>query len=120
MFVKMDQSTGDLIGFKVSGVLTDEDYQRVLIPEIQKVINQQGKVRLLWDMEEFHGWDLHAAWDDLIYGFKINKNLSRIAILGDRQWEEWMAWVLEPFAQGELRYFHNSKLEEALEWLKED
>jgi hypothetical protein len=119
MFQKLERSSGNVIGFKATGKLTDSDYKNVLIPETRNCIRENGKIRFLWQMEDFHGWkEVKAAWDDLEFGMEINPDVEYIAIVGDKDWEEWMAKFAKPFAKGEVRYFKNSEIEDAWYWLR--
>jgi hypothetical protein len=52
---KIHKSSGNIIGFNVSGKLSDEDYKNLVIPEIEKAIEKFGEICLLWEMEKFHG-----------------------------------------------------------------
>ena len=63
--------TGSLkvLGFRLSGKLHDEDY-RQFVPKIEAAMTAQEMVRLFVQFEDFHGWDLHAAWDDLKFGLR--------------------------------------------------
>ncbi len=117
MIEKLDRSTGKIIGYRVSGKLHDEDYKK-FVPEIEAVIEKEGPVRILLEMSDFHGWDLHAAWDDLKFDIKHYKDLERIAIVGENKWEEWMSKLSKPFVKGKARYFDSHELEEAWKWLE--
>ncbi len=61
MIEKLQPEKGKVIGFKLSGKLHDDDY-KALVPELEALIAREGKIRLLVQLEDFHGWDLHAAW----------------------------------------------------------
>ena len=63
MIEQMDRENGKILGFKMSGKLHDEDYQK-FVPLVETAIQAHGKVRLLAEFVDFHGWDLHALWDD--------------------------------------------------------
>lgn len=118
MFTKIQDSSGGVLGFKVSGKLTDDDY-KIFMPELEKAIELSGTIRLLWLMEDFHGWEVRAAWDDLKYWMKYNDAIDRIAMVGDKKWEEWMAKLSKPFAKADVKYFSHSQLGEAWDWLRE-
>ena len=61
----MPESDGKIIGVKPIGKLTDRDYQEVLIPTLETLINQHGKIRLLCFLDEgFTGMEAGAMWDD--------------------------------------------------------
>jgi len=119
MIEKLEKSSGKIIGFTLSGRLHDEDY-KIFVPQLESVMEQEGKTRLLAHFHDFHGWDLHAAWDDMKFGVKHYDDLERIALVGDRKWEEWMAKICKPFTRASVRYFDSSEIEKAWEWLREE
>jgi hypothetical protein len=117
MIYKMHKSSGDIIGFHLSGKLTDDDYQKTFVPELEQAVEQWGKINLLLEMEDFHGWDAHALWDDFQVGLKYNDAIVRIAMVGDRTWEEWMAKLLKFFTKAEVKYFEHARDHRAWIWL---
>ena len=118
MIEQLPQSTASTLGFKMSGKLHDADYQH-FVPMVEAAIDAHGTVRLLAQFENFHGWDLHALWDDTKFSTKHCKDVERIALVGDQKWEEWMAKVCKPFTMAKLRYFDSSQIESAWQWLAE-
>ena len=118
MITKLDRSAGKILGFKMTGKLHDEDYKQ-FVPAVEAVIHAQGKVRLLAQFEDFHGWDLHAMWDDTKFATKHCADVERIALVGDKKWEQWMAKVCKPFTLAKLQYFEVSDIEAAWSWLAE-
>jgi hypothetical protein len=69
MIEQLPQRTEKILGFKMSGKLHDEDYKR-FVPVIEAAVAKEGKIRLLAQLEDFHGWDLHALWDDIKFSTK--------------------------------------------------
>jgi len=118
MYEKMKESSGNAIGFRLSGKLTDADY-KAMGPEFETAIEKYGKIRLLWLLEDFHGWEPKAAWDDYEYWRKYGKGIERIAMVGNKRWEEWMTKLAKLFMKGGVKYFDDSQLEEAWAWLRE-
>jgi hypothetical protein len=116
MFQKLSESSEKILGFKVSGKLTDEDY-KAFVPQIEKIIQEFGRISLLLELDDFQSWDLEAAWDDFKFGMKHIKDFNRVAIVGDKKWEEWMAKLAKPFMRAEVKYFDGSQLQDAWEWL---
>jgi hypothetical protein len=100
----------------MNGKLHDADY-KVFVPLLETAIKAQGKVRLLAQFEDFHGWDLHAMWDDTKFATQHCADVERIALVGDKKWEEWMAKVCKPFTLAKLRYFDVKEIESAWQWL---
>ena len=106
------------LAFKMSGKLHDEDY-KTFVPLVDAAIAQQGKVRLLAQFHEFQGWDLHALWDDVKFSTTHCTKIERIALVGEKAWEAWMAKVCKPFTMAKIKYFDAADLNAAWEWLKE-
>lgn len=106
------------LGFKMSGKLHDEDYQK-FVPLVDAAAAKHGKVRMLAQFHDFHGWDLHALWDDIKFSTTHCTKIDRIALVGDKTWEKWMAKVCKPFTMAKIRYFDATDLESAKTWLAE-
>ena len=92
MIELLPQTSDKVLAFKMSGKLHDEDYKQ-FVPLVDASIAKQGKVRLLAQFHDFHGWDLHALWDDIKFSTTHCAKIERIAMVGDKKWERWMAAV---------------------------
>jgi hypothetical protein len=118
MIEQFQTGSDQVLGFRLSGKLHDEDYQH-FVPVIDAGVARHGKVRLLALFHDFHGWDLHALWDDVKFATTHCTKIDRIALVGDRAWEKWMAKVCKPFTMATLRYFDAAQLDAAKAWLEE-
>ncbi|HUL51441.1 MAG TPA: STAS/SEC14 domain-containing protein [Candidatus Nitrosotalea sp.] len=118
MIKALDRGSGRVIGFQMTGKLHDEDYKQ-FVPIVEAAIKANGKVRMLAQFEDFHGWDLHAMWDDTVFATKHCADIERIALVGDKKWEEWMAKICKPFTKAKIRYFDASQVEAGWKWLEE-
>ncbi len=118
MIEQLPTDSDKVLGFKMSGKLQDEDYKH-FVPLIDAAVAKHGKVRLLAQFHDFHGWDLHALWDDVKFATRHCLDIERIALVGDKAWEKWMAAVCKPFTMAKLRYFDAAELEAARAWLAE-
>lgn len=106
------------VGFKLSGKLHDEDYKK-FVPLVDAEIAKDGKIRLLAQFHNFAGWDAKALWDDIKFSTTHCTKIERIALVGEKTWEKWMAMVCKPFTLAKIRYFPASDLEAAKTWLAE-
>ena len=95
------------------------DYE-VFLPVLKSGIKQHGKIRLLLDMQDFHGWDAGAFWEDLKFGIHDFNHFDRIAMVGENKWEKAMAILCKPFVTGTVKYFDHADKEAAQKWLLED
>jgi len=119
MSVDLHEGTGKVLEVKLSGKLTAQDYER-FVPELYRLIKQYGKVRLLAQMHDFHGWELGALWQDIKFDWKHFADIERLALVGDRKWEAGMATFCKPFTSSQVRYFDESQLDEARAWVQAD
>ncbi|NEV61803.1 STAS/SEC14 domain-containing protein [Thiorhodococcus minor] len=117
MIERIETGSSAVIGFKLSGKLHDEDY-KTFVPELEAALAAEGKISLLAHFHDFHGWDLQAAWDDFKLGIAHYSNFERIALVGDKAWEHWMAKLCRPFTRAEVRYFDASEIDTAMRWAK--
>ena len=63
------------------------------------------------------GWEARAAWDDFKLGIKHGKEFEKIAIYGNKSWQEIAAKVGSWFVTGEVKYFEHC--DDALQWIGE-
>src|SRR5262245_14890624 len=118
MIEQLPKSTDKVLGFRMSGKLHDEDYQR-FVPAIDAAVAKHGKVRLLAQFHDFHGWDMHALWDDIKFSATHCTKIDCIALVGDQTWEKWMAKVCKPFTMAKVQYFDAANMAAAWSWLGE-
>ena len=119
MIETIETGSPKVVSFRFCGTLHDKDYQQFM-PRMEITLTAEGKVRLFIQLEDFHGWDLRAAWDDLEFGLKHYSDFERIAMVGDRKWEEWMANFCKPFTNAKVKYFDRSEVDAAWKWLREE
>ncbi|GMR00997.1 MAG: STAS/SEC14 domain-containing protein [Gammaproteobacteria bacterium] len=106
------------LSLKAVGKLTHEDYEKIN-PMIDSALEgvKDPKVKAFIDGSELEGWELRAAWDDFKLGLKHGNEFDKIAIFGNKKWQEYAAKVGSWFVSGEIKYFEDS--DEALTWLQE-
>ncbi|MBN2292852.1 MAG: STAS/SEC14 domain-containing protein [Pirellulales bacterium] len=112
------EADGRVIHVHANGKLTKQDYQH-FVPEFEKSIEQNGKIRVLFEMEDFHGWQAGALWEDLKFDLKHFKDIERVAMVGDRAWEKGMSIFCKPFTTAKVRYFDQRDSNQAQEWINE-
>ena len=105
------------LSLKAIGKLTHEDYETI-IPMIDSALEgvKDPKVNALIDGTEMQGWELRAAWDDFKLGLKHGNKFEKIAIYGNKNWQEITAKIGSWFISGDVQYFEDC--EKALEWLE--
>jgi hypothetical protein len=109
---------GKILSVKLSGKLSKEDYEK-FVPEVESLIKSQGKIRILLQMHDFHGWTVGALWEDIKFDMKHFKDIEKLAMVGDRKWEAGMAAFCKPFTSATVRYFDESEIDAARKWIEE-
>ncbi len=112
------EAMDDLVEIRVSGKLTREIYEE-FVPLLEERIREHGKLRVLFIMEDFHGWTAGALWDDIKFDVKHFRDIARVAIVGEKKWQHGMSVFCKPFTAAKLEYFPMPELERAREWLGE-
>lgn len=118
MFEKMNESAGNVAGYRVVGKITKDDYES-LVPEVEALVEQEGNIRLLLDMEQFKGEEVEAWGADLKFGREFRKKIDKLAIVGDKRWEKWLTALADPFYAREAEYFKTDDRDAAWSWLQE-
>ncbi len=98
--------------------LAKEDYER-FVPEFERLIRLQGKHGVMFDMIEVHGWKLSTGWEDFKFALHHFKDIERIAMVGEKKWQQGMATFCRPFTSAAIRYFDHAEAAAAREWLGE-
>jgi hypothetical protein len=74
---------------------------------------------MLAQFHDFHGWDAKELWDDTKFATTHCTKIERIALVGEKTWEKWMATVCKPFTMAKIRYFEAADIAAARNWLEE-
>ena len=114
-----EEGGGKVLVIKLTGKLTKEDYGHFL-PEVERLIKGHGKVRMLVQMHEFHGWRAGALWQDIKFDLKHFRDIERLALVGERAWEHGMAVFCKPFTTATIQYFDRTKADQAQSWIHAD
>ena len=111
-----EENGGRVLEVLATGTLAHEDYIG-LMPAFERLVKENGLVNVLFDMVDFHGWTPGALWDDVKLDFRHFGDVKRLAVVGDKTWERRMAMFCRPFTRAQIRYFDQSKIDEARQWV---
>jgi hypothetical protein len=102
---------------RASGKLSAQDYHD-FEPAVDGLI-ESGKIKILFEMHDFHGWEMGAMWEDIKFATKHCRDIEKIAMIGEKNWEKWMAVICKPFTMSKIKYFDAGEVEAARAWLAE-
>ena len=115
MLELIDGLPGNVVGIAVSGRLTMQDCQDVLIPAMQKSLQRHDKIRLYYELNSrFPG----AAWDDLELGLEDLSRCERVAIVTDIGWVRLTVKALRFLIPSEIRVFPTDQADEGRAWIR--
>lgn len=117
MIELLPNRSDQIVGFKLSGILHDTDYE-TFVPAVEAGL-KEGKHRMLAWFHDFRGWDLSAAWEDFKFDVTHYTSFDRIALVGEKSWEKWMSMICKPFTTAKVKYFDATEIETAWAWLQE-
>jgi len=113
-----EEPNSKVVDVHVTGKLAKEDYKE-FVPEFERLVQQHGKLRVLFDMKEFHGWDAGALWEDIKFDMKHFSDIERLAMVGEKKWQHGMATFCKPFTKARIRFFDHAHEADAQKWLAE-
>lgn len=110
----------NIIAFKCHGRVTKDDYDTVLIPDVEKRLTRHEKVRIYYEFApDFDGIDPAAAWEDTKVGFSHFLHWDRIAVVGDVEWIRQATPFFGFMMPAEVRTFSLAEATKAREWIAE-
>lgn len=120
MIERIETSRDDLLEFRISGTVTDEDYSDVLIPVLEAAIAQQDRIRLLMRFDtKFKDFTLGALFDDARMGMKHWRGFDRVAVVSDNAWLNRAIKGFSVFLPCPVQTFSLAEYENARAWLVE-
>ena len=115
----IESNDGKVLEIRVNGALSKDDYEH-FVPEFERLVKRHGKIGVLFDMVDFHGWEAGALWQDIKFDVKHFSDIERLAMVGDKMWERGMSMFCRPFTTATVRYFDREAGADARAWLRGD
>jgi len=117
MPASIQHESGNLFQIHISGVLRQAeliDIQAVAAREITR----HGRIRLLFVLEGFQGWERNADWGDLAFYTAHDKDIERIAIVGEEKWRDHgMAFAGAGIRKAAVHFYSPAESAQARAWL---
>jgi len=117
--IQLEENGNKIVTLIFREKLTKDDYE-LFVPQLENLMEKEDTIRILVEFQDFQGWTLGALWEDTKFGTKHFNDIDRLAIVGDRQWEKFLASFIKPFTSATVRYFDSLEKETAKQWLKEE
>lgn len=106
----------NLISATISGKISKEDIEKIH-PLIHNIIKNGDKVDFFFELVNFKGFDLKGFWEDLKVDAIHISDYGKMAIVGEKEWQQWSARATDVFTNSEVKYFDLTEKEEAKRWI---
>tara|TARA_R110002049_G_scaffold72267_2_gene186441 strand:+ start:3875 stop:4255 length:381 start_codon:yes stop_codon:yes gene_type:complete len=109
-----------LIRIRASGTLKSSDFDR-FVPLFERIAALEPRsVPMLIELApDFSGWELGGLWRELKFDVKHQDKFGRIAIVGDKNWQEWGTKLSNPlFPSADQRFFGPAEIDTAETWAR--
>lgn len=113
MISRLDRRSGTVLGFRVTGPVTKQDYAE-LVPQVEAVMAAQDQFSLVLDLTALTGEPPSAWGSDLALGREFRPQLRRLAVIGDSVLDRLVAALADPFYAQQARRFDDP--DAAWEW----
>ena len=114
----IDDLPDNVLGFEAVGEVEDDDYEDVLIPAVEGLLQNQDKVRILYVLgEDFEKYEADAMWEDAKMGMHHLGQWERIAVVTDHKGYQRSIKAFGFLMPGEVKVYPLSELAAARAWI---
>ena len=91
---------------------------RQIAPEVDSIISQHGKIRLLIDASKFSGWENITAFENHAAFVKSHEEkVDRIAVIVAHAWQHWLVGTVRIFLHPKVRAYDSGREGDAMRWI---
>lgn len=118
MIAQIEGLPAGSVGFRAHGQVTAEDYEKIIVPDVEAAFALNRKLRMLYvTAEDFTGFDPGAVWDDAKLRMRHFSSWERIALVTDVAWLRSAATAFSLAVPAQVELFPMSQLDQAKAWL---
>lgn len=112
----LETRTNNLIALKLEGEISKNDVEKIH-PLLHEITEKGEKANFYFEMHDFHGYNLQGLWADLKVDASHLADYGKMAIVGEKKWQEWASKLTDFFTNSEVKYFDLAQKKEAMEWI---
>jgi SpoIIAA-like len=118
MLQKLNGLPSYVAAVRATGEVSKDDYERILVPELDRVSSQHGHIHFLMVLETpVKEFSLGAWTQDIVEGVKHYRGWKKVAVVTDQTGIEKLVGALSAIVPGESKGFPLARLEEAKTWV---
>jgi hypothetical protein len=116
MIKKLDDTRENLLAVRISGKLEEADYQEIYT-KVKPLVEKYDQPRLYFEIDDLEGVTPKAVYERIKDQKYFNK-FHKVAIVGDKKWQEMMVDLFSSLMEPEGKFFETDKKSKALNWLR--
>ena len=116
MYYQLREGSGNILGFKIVGGMTKRQKAQIC-KVLEKQIRESGKIRLLLVIESRKTMDAESMLFDLNFTLTYADKIERMAIIGNKVWENTWVALFGLFSHIRTQYFDRSEIKAAWKWI---
>ena len=110
----------NMVGFRATGEVTKEDFTDVVMPEVERLVADIGKLNYMLVLDTSVKDFTASAWiQDVLLGIKNLTKWNRAAIVTDSDTIQKFTAVFSLLMPGEFRGFDKIDIDDAVDWVSE-
>lgn len=117
MYHMLKEGSGNILGFKIIGGITKKQKKRIC-KVLENQIRESGKIRLLLVIEPHREMDAESLLFDLNFTLTYSDKIERMAIIGNKVWENTWVALFGLFSHIRTQYFDRSEIKAAWKWIQ--
>ena len=118
MYKKLDESLGNVLGFKLSGEITEEELKE-MGDEISLTASDMGKICLLFEFEDLKRLPESMTMPGVHnFSSRFKEKFKCMACVADKKWQEWWHRFTRFFSTSETKFYSPLQRKEAVEWVR--
>lgn len=118
MYKKLDESLGNVLGFKLRGEFTEEELKE-MSEEISLTASDMGKIHLLLEFEELKKMPESMTMPG-VHNFtsRFKEKFAYMACVADKKWQTWWNRFTRFFSTTKVNFYSPRQRQEALDWVR--
>jgi hypothetical protein len=121
MITLLDGFADDVVAVRAEGQVTMQDYDKVLIPAVEKALTRHDKLKFYYEFGSgFTGMDLGAMVEDMRVGLGHLGQWARIAVVTDVDWIKGAADLFKFLLPSQTRTFALAQAADAKAWVNHE
>lgn len=120
MIYAIENLPANMVGFKATGNITENDFSKIVIPTVKVLIDKTDKLNYLLVLDtSIKNFSKEAWFENAMMGMKNLTKWNRAAIVSDVTAIKVFTNIFSVLMPGEFKVFEHSQLQNAIDWVSE-